>query len=104
MLEVRGLGSIARGVGELIVAVLAQIAQMERDSIRERTEAGRALAKRTLEATGRTHRGKNSLGRRKACDPAVVRQWRSEAGASLAQTGKYFGISISTVKRYLAGS
>lgn len=102
-LEVRGLGSIARGVGELIVAVLAQIAQMERDAIRERTEAGRVLARETLEATGLTHRGKKSLGRRTACDPDAVRRWRAETGASLSVTARQFGISVTSVKRYLAG-
>ncbi len=102
-LEVRGLGSIARGVGELIVAVLAQIAQMERDAIRERTEAGRVLARESLDATGLTHRGKKGLGRQKACDPNTVRQWRLETEASLTATAKHFGISVTTVKRYQAG-
>ena len=40
--EVHGLGTIARGVGELILAVLAQVADMERTRINERTAAGRA--------------------------------------------------------------
>lgn len=102
-LEVRGLGPIARGVGELIVAVLAQIAQMERDAIRERTEAGRALARASLDATGLTHRGKKSLGRQMACDPADVRKWRAENGASLSATARRFGVSITTVKRYMGG-
>lgn len=36
-----GLGCIACGVGELILGVLAQVADMERQRLRERTEAGR---------------------------------------------------------------
>ena len=32
---------IAKGVGEIIVAVLAQVADLERQRINERTEAGR---------------------------------------------------------------
>ncbi|HVK94674.1 MAG TPA: recombinase family protein, partial [Noviherbaspirillum sp.] len=61
--NIRGLGLIGKGVGELIVAVLAQVAEMERNRIRERTQAGREAAKASLAATGKTHRGKTSLGR-----------------------------------------
>ena len=43
--NVRGLGLITRGVGELIVAVLAQVAEMKRERIRERTRNGRNVAK-----------------------------------------------------------
>jgi putative DNA-invertase from lambdoid prophage Rac len=82
-LHVRGLGPIGRGVGELIIAVLAQIAEMERQRIFERTQAG-----------------KESLGRPQACDPTEVRQWRQENNASIAVTCRQFGISPSTVKRY----
>ena len=63
-LDVRGLGVIGRGVGELIVAVLAQMADMERQRIKERCESGRQAARVALQATGRTHKGKVSLGRR----------------------------------------
>lgn len=96
-LEVRGLGTIARGVGELIVVVLAQIAQMERSAIVERTAAGRALARASLQATGRTHRGKASLGRQPARDAAEVCAWRLANRASLSQTAARFGISLATV-------
>ncbi|WP_375178078.1 recombinase family protein [Sphingobium yanoikuyae] len=99
-LHVRGLGPIGRGVGELIIAVLAQIAEMERQRIFERTQAGRAAAMRSIAAMGRTHRGKESLGRPQACDPTEVRQWRQENNASIAVTCRQFGISPSTVKRY----
>src|SRR5438067_9858983 len=40
-IDVRGLGTIAKGAGEIVVAVLAQVASMERERIRERCEAGR---------------------------------------------------------------
>jgi putative DNA-invertase from lambdoid prophage Rac len=43
--DVRGLGVIGKGVGELILAVLAQVADMERHRIAERTAAGRDRAK-----------------------------------------------------------
>jgi putative DNA-invertase from lambdoid prophage Rac len=61
--EIRGRGRIAKGVGELTIAVLAQVADMERQRIRERTSAGREVARAALATTGKTHRGKDSLGR-----------------------------------------
>ena len=73
-LDVRGLGPIGRGVGELIVAVLAQMADMERHRIRERCDAGRDAA----------------------------RAWRKDNGATVRQTMERFGISKATVARYCA--
>jgi putative DNA-invertase from lambdoid prophage Rac len=98
--DVRGLGPIAKGVGELIVAVLAQVAEMERQRIRERCDAGRAAAKASLAATGKTHRGKASLGRPMAADRVHVQAWRKDNAASIAQTAAQFGLSLATVKRY----
>lgn len=100
--DVRGLGQIAPGVGELIVAVLSQVADMERQRIAERTASGRELAKATLEATGKTHRGATSLGRPAKANAALVRAWKQENGASIAKTAAHFGLSDSTVKRYCA--
>jgi len=100
--EVRGLGRIAKGVGELILAVLAQVADMERQRIAERCEAGRQKARQALAATGMTHRGKESLGRPLQADPEAVRAWRKENNASIAQTAKEFQLSLATVKRYCA--
>jgi putative DNA-invertase from lambdoid prophage Rac len=90
-LDVRGLGVIGRGVGELIVAVLAQMAAMERQRIVERCESGRAAARVSLAATGKTHRGK---------DAAEVAAWRKANNASIRETGLQFGISKATVTRY----
>jgi putative DNA-invertase from lambdoid prophage Rac len=103
-LDVRGLGPIGRGVGELIVAVLAQMADMERARIKERCDAGRDAAKVSLAATGRTHRGKVSLGRPKAADVAEVANWRKANKASISQTMAKFGLSKATVSRYCAAS
>jgi putative DNA-invertase from lambdoid prophage Rac len=100
--DVRGLGQIAPGVGELIVAVLSQVADMERQRINERTASGRELAKATLEATGKTHRGKESLGRPVKADAAAVKAWKNENKVSIARTAAHFGLSDSTVKRYCA--
>ena len=103
--DVHGLGPIGRGgVGELILAVLAQVADMERQRIKERTQAGRAAARAALEATGRTHRGKESLGRPVAQDAAVVVAWRKDNAASITQTARHFGLSPATVKRYKAAA
>jgi putative DNA-invertase from lambdoid prophage Rac len=103
-LDVRGLGAIGRGVGELIVAVLAQMADMERHRIRERCESGRAAARASLEATGQTHRGKASLGRPKAAPPSEVVAWRRASAASIKQTAEHFGIGRATVTRYCAAA
>lgn len=99
-IDVLGLGPIAKGVGELIVAVLAQIADMERQRIKERCDAGRSAAKASLAATGKTHRGKASLGRPYAADRAAVAEWRKVNGASIAKTAQEFRLSPATVKRY----
>jgi putative DNA-invertase from lambdoid prophage Rac len=100
--EVNGLGSIGPGVGELIVAVLAQVADMERARINERTSNGRTLAKASLAATGKTHRGKESLGRPVKADGPAVKAWRVANMASIAQTATEFKLSESTIKRYCA--
>lgn len=99
-IDVNGLGAIGRGVGELIVAVLAQIADMERQRIRERCEAGRDAARAALKATGRTHRGKASLGRPRAADAVAVTTWRRANKASIRETCEHFGVSKATVARY----
>jgi putative DNA-invertase from lambdoid prophage Rac len=102
--DVRGLGPIGKGVGELIVAVLAQIADMERQRIKERCDAGRVAAKAALAATGKTHRGKSGLGRPMVGDSASVRSWRAENKASIAKTAVHFNMSVATVKRYCAAA
>jgi putative DNA-invertase from lambdoid prophage Rac len=98
--DVKGLGPIGRGVGELVVAVLAQMADMERNRIRERCEAGREAAKASLAATGFTHRGKKSLGRPEAGDRAAIVAWRQENKATIAATAAHWKVSAATVTRY----
>ena len=102
VLHIHGLGVIAEGVGELIIAVLAQVAAMERNRIIERTEAGRATAIEHLARTGLTHRGKTSMGRPFEGDPAEVAAWRKANSASISTTAAQFNLSTSTVKRYCA--
>lgn len=100
--DVHGLGIIARGVGEIILAVLAQVADMERNRIRERTDAGRVAARASLAATGKTHKGKHGLGRQPVKGGDEIAAWRNKQGASIADTSKHFGVSPATVKRYCA--
>lgn len=99
-LEVHGLGRIGAGVGELILAVLAQISDMERNRIAERTSSGRDRAKLLLAQTGMTQNGKKGMGRPEAANPDEVRKWRKSNGASIARTALEFNISPATVKRY----
>jgi len=101
--DVKGIGPIGKGVGEIVLAVLAQVADLERQNINARTSAGKKLARETYEATGKTHRGKDRLGGRpKAHDAAQVVAWRLKAGASIADTAERFKLSTATVKRYCA--
>lgn len=99
-LHVQGLGLIGRGPAEIVVAVLAQIADLERQRIRERCESGRNAARAALALTGRTHRGKASLGRPVAADAKEVAAWRTAHSATITQTMAHFGISKATVSRY----
>ena len=62
-INVQGLGTMARRVEDVILEAAAQIADIERDRIRERTEAGRDKARASLLESGLTHNGKASRGR-----------------------------------------
>jgi putative DNA-invertase from lambdoid prophage Rac len=93
--NVRGLGVIAKGVGELILAVLAQVAEMERSRIAERTAAGRDRAK----AEGK-HMGR----------PATISGERAaealralSAGGKVAHVATQFGISRQALLRLRDG-
>jgi putative DNA-invertase from lambdoid prophage Rac len=98
--EILGLGRIARGAGEIVLAVLAQVADMERLRIAERTASGREVARESLKRTGLTHKGKTSLGRPALADAMKVAEWRETLGMSIAETAEHWGLSIATVKRY----
>ena len=104
IIEVLGIGQIGRGVGELIISVLSQIADMERMRIKERCAAGRDAGRKALASTGLTHRGKESLGRPKMHNPKEVAAWRHDNKASISQTAVQFQISVPTVKRYCAAA
>ena len=99
---VKDLGQISGDAGQIIVAVLSQVAAMERRRIKERCDAGRVAARAALAETGLTHRGKASLGRPVAADAAQVTAWRERNKASIADTAANFKLSLATVKRYCA--
>ena len=67
----------AQDLSKVIVAVLAQMAEIERNRIKDRCDAGRVAARVALAATGRTHRGKASLGRPRVPEGANVASWRA---------------------------
>lgn len=102
--EVRGLGKVEGEAGRLILAVLAQVAEMEKAKILDRCESGRVIARASLAATGKTQRGKASLGRPVAGDAAGVVAWKKENSASIAATAAHFNLGVSTVKRYASQS
>ncbi len=83
-----GKTDLTSSAGKLIVGVLAQVAEMERDLIVERTRAGLARAK----AEGK------QLGRPNAVNAEDVKRLRAE-GSSIAGTAEQLGCSIATVKR-----
>ena len=99
-LNVHGIGPIGEGAGEIIMAVLAQVAAMERRRIAERTAAGREAARASLSATGRTHRGKLSLGRPMAAVPTRRRVAESKPRQHQRHGGTVRPLSHATVKRY----
>lgn len=72
-------------------------------ALRARTQA-REAARASLQATGRTHRGKASLGRPFAADAANVVKWRKDNEASIKATAAQFNLSEATVKRYCSAN
>lgn len=93
--NVYGLGQIGAGAGELILAVLAQVADMERNRIKERTEAGRDRAR----AEGK------HLGRPASIDGerAVAALKALAAGGTVAGVARDFGITRQALIRLRDG-
>ncbi|MBO0950701.1 recombinase family protein [Fibrella forsythiae] len=78
--------------GKLVLDIFAALAEYDRESINERTQAGRALAKA---------QGKH-MGRPAGVDPEKLNKVKTaaQAGLSVGDIVKLTGISESTVKRY----
>lgn len=89
--NVRGLGQIGKGVGELILAVLAQVADMERHRIAERTAAGRDRAKAEGIHLGRPA----SISGERAVDALKA----LAEGGTVAAVARDFGISRQALLR-----
>ena len=102
--DVHGIGPIGQGVGEIILAVLAQLADMERQKILDRCNTGRVAARASLAEKGVTHRGKESLGRKRVKVAGEIAAWRKANDASIRDTAAHFKVSAATVKRYCAGT
>lgn len=101
-INIRGIGALTGDVAKLTLAIFAQLAEMEKAKIADRTRTGRIAAKASLAEKGVTQHGKLSLGRPKAKDAASVIAWREANKASIAETAKHFKLSSATVKRYRA--
>ena len=84
-------------VGKLIAAVLFAVAQMEQETRRERQAAGIAVAKERGVYSGRK-KGATKAG----VDTARAKQLR-EQKLTYDEIAKALGVSISSVRRYLAG-
>lgn len=76
-------------IGGFMLTLLAGLASLEKATIKERQLAGIKRARAE---------GKN-LGKVKTIDDSQVAKWRGVNNASIAQTAKHFGISLSSVKR-----
>ena len=104
LLDVHGIGPITGQTGELILAVLAQVADMERNKILEKTAAGRVTAKESIAKTGKTQHGKTSMGRPHAVNPTEVLEWKMVQKSSINQTAQHWGLGTATVKRYMSAA
>jgi putative DNA-invertase from lambdoid prophage Rac len=86
---------LTSSAGKLVLSTLAAVAEMERDILIERTNAGLARARRD---------GKQ-LGRPKVTDDGAALSIRSQlgAGASVSQVARDHGVSRQTVMRIRDG-
>ena len=80
---------LSTAMGKMMLTMLAAVAELERDNIRERQRVGLERAK----AEGKV------LGRPAKADKAAVSRWRHENGSSISQTAAHFEISESLVKQ-----
>lgn len=87
-----GTQDLTSGAGKMFMQMLAAMAEMERDRIRERTREGLARAK----AEGKV------LGRPVADEVTAKVKACSERGLSISETAKELGLSAPTVSRHRA--
>ena len=84
--------AIAKATRDAVLAFMAAQGEADYLNRREMQKRGISVAK----AQGKYK------GRARVADAAGVVSWRAENGASIAQTAEAFGISVATVKRYMA--
>ncbi|WP_151705249.1 recombinase family protein [Nitrincola alkalilacustris] len=80
---------LSTSIGQAMLTMMAALAQLERENIKERQMAGIKKAK----AEGK------ALGRPAKVDSAAIVEWRKANSASIAQTAIHFNVSPATVKR-----
>jgi putative DNA-invertase from lambdoid prophage Rac len=101
-LSVHGLGWLEPGpMGRLIVGIMAQLAEMQREKIVQAAKDGKETAREFIARTGRTHKGKASLGRLPSIEHgALVAAFRElrESG-NVSTTAKNHGIKRPTLIR-----
>lgn len=99
-----GLESVIKGKPnpsfKLIISVLANIAEMERETMLERQREGIALAKANGTYKGRVRGSKESSEEVLAKYPKVVKQLKK--GLSLRNTAKLCDVSLGTVQKVKA--
>ncbi|RQP40102.1 recombinase family protein [Burkholderia ubonensis] len=101
-LNVHGLGFIEPGqMGKLIVGIMAQLAEMQREKIVQAAKDGKDTAREFLARTGRTHKGKASLGRLPSVDHATLVAAFAELRrtGNVSTTAKNHGIKRTTLIR-----
>jgi len=94
-LKVEQLGGmdVTSAAGEMILTVMAGLAKMEREQLRERQTIGIAKAKSDGKYTGR-----------KPLDPATIKTAKMliKQGQSKRSVSKQLNIGLSTLYKYLA--
>lgn len=89
VLQLGGGADLASPTGRLLLGVVAAVAEMERELIRERTKAGLARTKAAGQRLGRPPKTSPA-------DRASIRQ-RLAAGESVSQLAREFNVARSTV-------
>jgi len=86
---------LTSAAGKMTMAVIAAVAEFERDLLIERTQAGLSRAKAQGKRLGRP----SSL----TADQQEVARKRRNEGASLGELAKEFGVSRSAIQRLERG-
>jgi putative DNA-invertase from lambdoid prophage Rac len=80
---------IEKATRDAVLAFMAAQGEADYKNRAEMQRRGVAIAKSEGKYTGR----------RRVADYSVIKGWRAEQGATIAQTAEHFGVSLATVKR-----